>query len=79
MNRYCLGRKFKVDGGWYWHCRYDGSNIKIDMCDGRLCPSCHRPVEVTLVEVDTRTVVAKEIRFKDGSGVGWLPFRTMIL
>jgi hypothetical protein len=78
MNRHCLGQKFKVDGKWYWYCRGDGSNIRIDIKDDSLCPSCHRPVDVTVVEVDTRTIIAKEICFKDGRRE-WLPFRSMIL
>jgi hypothetical protein len=78
MNRYCLGRKYKVDGKWYWHCRNDGSNIRIDIEDEYLCPACRRPVDVTIVEVDTRTVMHKENCFKDGKR-DWLPFRTMIL
>lgn len=78
MNRCCLGRKYKVDGEWYWHCLKGGSNIRIDIQSGSLCPSCRRPVDVTVVEVDTRTIVFKEICFKDGRRT-WRPFRSMIL
>jgi hypothetical protein len=77
MNRYCLGRKYKIDGKWYWRCLGDGSNIRIDIQDGALCPACRRPVDVFVVEVETRAMVVKEIRFKDGKE--WLPFRTIIL
>jgi uncharacterized OB-fold protein len=78
MSRECFGQKFKVGGEWFWRCVEDGSVIGINLPDGSMCPSCHRPVEITVAEVDTRTVIHKEICFRDGRR-NWLPFRTMIL
>lgn len=77
MNRECAGVKFKVDEKWYYRCLGDGSIIRIDIQDGDLCPACNRPADFTFVEVDTRTVIHREIRFK--TDVDWLPFQSMIL
>lgn len=77
MNRDCFGKNFKINGCWYWRCLGDGTITAITPENMKgVCPACGRPAEPDIVAVETRVVVAQEVR-PIGSKV-WLDFKKEI-
>ena len=79
MNRTCDGKSFIVDEKWYWCCLMDGSFTKVESAleEGYECPTCHRPIVESTVEVDVRVKVTRQICFRHNRE--WHDFQYMLL